>query len=120
VQETQPVPPLIAADAPAELFAFVGARAKVRAYNAFLQGQFRHSDTYSEDSLNQLLGEAWIGIEMRTGSERCIGCGRSPTARARSHSMPQLPSYCAGPISLTRRSWPRVRRSDHRLGPLAQ
>ncbi|HTT38322.1 MAG TPA: lipid A deacylase LpxR family protein [Burkholderiales bacterium] len=67
VQETQPVPPPLGRDAPAEIFAFVGARAKLRAYNAFLQGQFRHSDlTYDEGQLNQVLGEAWAGVEMRT------------------------------------------------------
>jgi hypothetical protein len=69
VQETQPVQPLLAVDAAPEIFVFAGARAKLRAYNAFLQGQFRHSDlTYGEGNLNQLLGEAWMGLEMRTAS----------------------------------------------------
>lgn len=69
VQETQPGPPPLALDSPAELFAFAGARAKARAYNAFLQGQFRHSDlTYGEGDLNPLLGEAWAGLEWRTSS----------------------------------------------------
>lgn len=69
VQETQPVAPLLALGAPSEIFAFAGARAKVRAYNAYLQGQFRHSDlTYGEGDLNQLLGEAWAGLELRTSS----------------------------------------------------
>jgi hypothetical protein len=67
VQETQPVPPPLGRDASAEIFAFAGARAKLRAYNAFLQGQFRHSDlTYDEGQLNQVLGEAWAGVELRT------------------------------------------------------
>jgi hypothetical protein len=69
VQETQPVPPQLGLDASPELFAFAGVRAKLRAYNAFLQGQFRHSDlTYDEGSLNQVLGEAWAGVELRTPS----------------------------------------------------
>ncbi|HUN74948.1 MAG TPA: lipid A-modifier LpxR family protein [Steroidobacteraceae bacterium] len=69
VQETQPVPAPLPPDAPPELFVFAGARAKLRAYNAFLQGQFRQSDlTYGEGSLNQVLGEAWAGVEMRTYS----------------------------------------------------
>jgi Uncharacterized protein conserved in bacteria (DUF2219) len=69
VQETQPVPPPLGVDAPPELFAFAGVRAKLRAYDAFLQGQFRHSDlTYDEGSLNQVLGEAWAGVELRTPS----------------------------------------------------
>jgi Uncharacterized protein conserved in bacteria (DUF2219) len=69
VQETQPEAPPLPADAPAEVFAFAGVRAKLRVYDAFLQGQFRHSDlTYDEGSLNQVLGEAWAGIEVRTSS----------------------------------------------------
>lgn len=69
VQDTQPMPPPLGLDAPPEIFAFVGARAKVRVYNAFLQGQFRHSDlTYDEGSLHQLLGEAWAGVELRSSS----------------------------------------------------
>lgn len=69
VQETQPVPPPLGRDAPAEIFAFAGARAKLRAYDAYLQGQFRQSDlTYGEGSLNQVLGEAWAGVELRTSS----------------------------------------------------
>ena len=69
VQETQPVPPELGLDAPPELFAFAGIRAKLRAYNAYLQGQFRHSDlSYDEGSLNQVLGEAWAGVELRTPS----------------------------------------------------
>ena len=69
VQETQPVPPPLPARAPPELFAFAGVRLKARAYNAFLQGQFRHSDlTYGEGDLNPVLGEAWAGVEFRSAS----------------------------------------------------
>jgi Uncharacterized protein conserved in bacteria (DUF2219) len=69
VRETQPFPPSLPAHAPAEVFAFAGVRAKLRVYNAFLQGQFRHSDMhYSEGDLNQALGEAWAGVEVRTSS----------------------------------------------------
>jgi hypothetical protein len=69
VQETQPVPPPLALDAPSEIFVFAGARAKLRVYNAFLQGQFRHSDlTYSASDVNKTLAEAWVGIEWRTSS----------------------------------------------------
>jgi hypothetical protein len=46
-----------------EMYVFVGARVKARAYNAFLQGQFRHSDvSYSADEIEPLLAEAWIGV----------------------------------------------------------
>jgi Outer membrane protein LpxR len=69
VQETQPVPPPLPPGASPEIFAFAGLRLKVRAYNAFLEGQFRHSDlTYGQGDLNPLLGEAWAGIEFRTAS----------------------------------------------------
>lgn len=69
VQETQPAPPPLPERAPAELFAFAGVRLKLRAYNAFLQGQFRHSDLrYGEGDLNQVLGEAWAGLEYRSPS----------------------------------------------------
>lgn len=69
VQETQPVAPPLPAHAPAEVFAFAGTRLKLRGYDAFLQGQFRHSDLrYGEGSLNPLLAEVWGGIELRTAS----------------------------------------------------
>ncbi len=46
-----------------EMYLFAGARVKARAYNAFLQGQFRHSDVkYSFDELEPLLAEAWVGV----------------------------------------------------------
>jgi hypothetical protein len=49
VQETQPVPEPLPTGAASELFAFAGVRAKVRVYDVYLQGQFRHSDlTYGE------------------------------------------------------------------------
>ncbi len=69
VQETQPVAPPLGRAAAPEVFAVAGARAKLRAYNAFLQGQFRHSDlTYPEGDVNKLLAEVWAGIEWRTSS----------------------------------------------------
>jgi hypothetical protein len=46
-----------------EIYVFAGARVKARAYNAFLQGQFRHSDVrYAGDEIEPLLAEAWIGV----------------------------------------------------------
>ena len=46
-----------------EVYVFAGARVKARAYNAFLQGQFRHSDVhYSSDEIEPLLAEAWVGV----------------------------------------------------------
>lgn len=46
-----------------ELYVFLGARVKARAYNAFLQGQFRDSEVrYTSDEVQPLLAEAWIGV----------------------------------------------------------
>jgi hypothetical protein len=46
-----------------EFYLFTGARLKARAYNAFLQGQFRDSEVrYSSDEIEPLLVEAWIGV----------------------------------------------------------
>jgi hypothetical protein len=64
VPETQPVAPPLPRSAPAELFGFAGARFKVRGYDAFLEGQFRHSDLrYNASDLNTVIGEAWAGAE---------------------------------------------------------
>jgi hypothetical protein len=55
--------PTVAGSGAGEMFFFVGARLKARAYNAFLQGQFRHSDvTYTSAELEPLLAEAWVGF----------------------------------------------------------
>lgn len=46
-----------------ELYVFAGARVKARAYNVFLQGQFRDSEVrYTSDEIEPLLAEAWIGV----------------------------------------------------------
>jgi len=61
----QPAPLAPASDR-GELYVFAGAKVRVRAYNAFLQGQFRDSvHTLSADDLNHVIGEAWIGITSR-------------------------------------------------------
>ena len=58
-----PTPVEVAAACSARLYFFAGARVKARAYNAFLQGQFRHSDVrYSYDEIEPLVAEAWIGV----------------------------------------------------------
>jgi hypothetical protein len=54
-----------------ELYGFAGIRLKARAFNAFLQGQFRSSDIqFSQDELNWLLGEAWIGVGLKWSQAR--------------------------------------------------
>jgi hypothetical protein len=46
-----------------EVYFFAGARVTARAYNAFLQGQFRHSDVrYSYDEIEPIVAHAWIGV----------------------------------------------------------
>jgi hypothetical protein len=46
-----------------EVYFFAGARVTARAYNAFLQGQFRHSDVrYSYGEIEPLVGHAWAGV----------------------------------------------------------
>lgn len=46
-----------------ELYVFAGARVKARAYNAFLQGQFRHSAVeYSYGEIEPIVAQAWIGV----------------------------------------------------------
>lgn len=50
-------------DAPPEIYGFVGARVKARAYNALLQGQFRSSDVrVASDDVARIQAEAWAGV----------------------------------------------------------
>ena len=50
-----------------ELYVWAGAKARLRAYNAFLQGQFRDSDhRFGASDLNHVIGEVWLGITART------------------------------------------------------
>lgn len=68
-----PVAPVegFSAHNPAEIFGFAGFRLKARAYNALLQGQFRHSDVRVQgDDLAHTLAEAWIGLATAWGESR--------------------------------------------------
>lgn len=50
-------------DGPRELYVWAGAKAKVRPWNAFLQGQFRDSDlTYGASEVRPVLFEGWLGV----------------------------------------------------------
>jgi hypothetical protein len=86
ILEPQPALPVVPAGISPELFVFAGSRFKVRAYNVFLEGQFRHSDLrYSPGEVNVALGEAWVGAELRTSSGwelRYIMRWESPELRA--------------------------------------
>jgi hypothetical protein len=60
-----PVAPIarFSSQSPVETFFFAGVRLKARAYNALLQGQFRHSDVRVQgDDLAHTLAEAWVGL----------------------------------------------------------
>jgi hypothetical protein len=60
-----PIAPVIgyALGASPEIYGFLGARLKARAYNALLQGQFRHSDVrVASDDLARFQAEAWAGV----------------------------------------------------------
>jgi len=53
------------ASAMRENYFWGGAAVKLRAYNAFLQGQFRNSEvTYGADDLNPVVMEAWLGYTL--------------------------------------------------------
>lgn len=46
-----------------ELYLWAGAKVRVRAYNAFLQGQFRDSEfTYPQNDVEPVLVESWLGV----------------------------------------------------------
>jgi hypothetical protein len=46
-----------------EMYMYAGVRVKARAYNAFLQGQFRDSTVrYSFDEIEPIVAEAWLGV----------------------------------------------------------
>jgi hypothetical protein len=54
-----------------ELYGFIGARLKARAYNALLQGQFRSSDVrVSGGRLERIQAEAWAGFASDLGPWR--------------------------------------------------
>jgi hypothetical protein len=54
---------------PRELYVWAGAKVRARAYNAFLQGQFRDSDlTYDFADTRPLIGELWAGVTGELGA----------------------------------------------------
>jgi hypothetical protein len=55
--------PMESLGAQREMYFFAGARLTARAYNAVLQGQFRHSDVrYSFSEIEPIVAEAWAGV----------------------------------------------------------
>lgn len=52
-----------------EFYFWAGAKLRLRAYNAFLQGQLRDSThTFTSDELRHVIGEAWIGLTGELGN----------------------------------------------------
>ena len=50
-------------------FFWAGVSVKARAYNAFVQGQFRHSEvTFDSDEVNHVLVETWVGYTQAFGN----------------------------------------------------
>jgi len=50
-----------------QLYVTAGVRVAARAYNSFVQGQFRHSDVrYSSDEVAPLVGSAWVSINAQS------------------------------------------------------
>jgi hypothetical protein len=46
-----------------EFYFWAGAKVRLRAYNSFLQGQFRDSDhVLSSNEVRHVIGEAWLGL----------------------------------------------------------
>ena len=69
-------PPIRAAGAPSPRGVVLegGLAVRARVYNAFLQGQARHSDvTFAWDELHHLLLEAWFGVSTQLEGGLAIG-----------------------------------------------
>jgi len=63
-----PAPIAEGSAARSDKFFFAGARVKARAYNVFLQGQFRHSEVrHSSSNVEPLIAEAWVGFTSQVG-----------------------------------------------------
>ena len=64
-----------------EIYFSAGIKLRARAYNAFLQGQFRDSDvTFSSSELEPLLLEGWLGLTTDFGDLRVQYAFRYQTA----------------------------------------
>jgi hypothetical protein len=77
--------PQAPANGRSEMYFFAGAKVRLRAYNAFLQGQFRDSvHTISAGDLNYVIGEAWLGFATRlSGGTQISYAVRYETAEIR-------------------------------------
>ena len=57
-----------------ELYVWGGVKLRARAYNAFLQGQFRQSEVeVSSSRIERLIGEAWLGVTWQFSQTYRVG-----------------------------------------------
>lgn len=95
--------PLVAERGTSELYGVIGARLKLRAYNALLQGQFRDSPhELGTDSLQRVLAEVYAGIHWRPSGEWNVSYTlRAHTPELRNH--PGRRSMIWGSIEVSQR-----------------
>jgi hypothetical protein len=69
--DSQPSLAIVGASARPDLYVSTGIKLRARAYNAFLQGQFRDSDAaFSASQLQPIIREAWLGVVADLGDFR--------------------------------------------------
>lgn len=69
--DSQPSLAIVGASALPDLYVSTGIKLRARAYNAFLQGQFRDSDAaFSASQLQPIIREAWLGVVADLGDFR--------------------------------------------------
>jgi hypothetical protein len=62
---------IVGASGRRDLYISTGIKLRARAYNAFLQGQFRDSDAaFSASQLQPIIREAWLGVIADLGDFR--------------------------------------------------
>ena len=65
MQQSMPIFSSNSTESKDEFYLWAGARLNLRIYNAFLQGQFRHSEvTVSSSDMERLVAEYWFGTTM--------------------------------------------------------
>jgi hypothetical protein len=69
--DSQPSLAIVGAPARPDVYVSTGVKLRARAYNAFLQGQFKDSDAaFSAAQLQPIIGEAWLGVVGDVGDFR--------------------------------------------------
>jgi hypothetical protein len=69
--DSQPSLAIVGVPARPDVYISTGVKLRARAYNAFLQGQFRDGDaTFSASRLQPIIREAWLGVVADAGDFR--------------------------------------------------